>query len=343
MKYIKTYEGLFSFLKGGIINKIKQNTESKQDLIRKTYGEVTEMIVDSMLDIFDKYEIDQLDQKDKEFIYTVRGSFHQFRKREVDDLSDIEVMSYFTPPSKKFWYYRWEKVSSGYESIWVKCGIEIYGIESIPNRLSFSDDVRDIMPIIDARTDLKNWIGVSLNDPILFGNKCVIDFPKISYEDISIKNESNSLIPNNSVLDMVDDCLRDLVDDGFEVHRCVISDDNSEFPILCNNLEVTISKIDHNISIPDMGNGWNENVLFSLDDILPHLNDLSSHLSGLSVDLKFVKYKTSSRSIWKILSMDPIAGEIKGNTILGIKSLPYKNTYVNDISNISSVKVIFEF
>lgn len=155
MKYVKTYEGWFDFL--------KKKKEPKRDEIsaKLQADKITEEIVDSMWDIFDKYEIVDKSQNDEPLYIP----------------SDAKSDSLY-------WYYNYTK--DGVDEGYIKCGIIISGWknyigtdirslvddkQSQPLGNEFLNDMNKLIPVINART------GIVLNKPYIMGNKYIIDFP----------------------------------------------------------------------------------------------------------------------------------------------------------------------
>lgn len=135
-KYIKTYEGLFDFLKKKKVKPLPQKSDAEN------CNEITEEIIDSMWDIFDKYNIDDCTTRDK------------WRK---------------SPPESLQWNYGYATLNDGEK---VKCGIIIVNANSVESDvfIELSKDINDIIPIINART------GISLNKPVFIDSRLIINF-----------------------------------------------------------------------------------------------------------------------------------------------------------------------
>lgn len=142
MKYLRTYEGLFDFLKKKKIEPVPEIS------VKQQCSDITDEIVDSMWDIFDKYEI--------------------------NDSSSLDKWQ-SSSPSGLHWNYNYTQLNDGST---VKCGIRISGwknyigtdIRSLvddkfeqPLGNEFLNDMREIIPVINART------GIVLNRPHIGG------------------------------------------------------------------------------------------------------------------------------------------------------------------------------
>jgi hypothetical protein len=142
------------------------------------------------------------------------------------------------------------------------------------------------------------------------------------------------------VYDVVDDCLQDLMDDGYLVSHVVsdgLFDEESSSHSL---LEVEISKPHHYDEIMEN---------FSFNDVKMYLNELISQLNGMDIDLKSVSYIMSGISghLFRV-SMDPVVGEISGDghgnvSLLSIKSKgpKYGNVDISDEKNITELFIKF--
>jgi hypothetical protein len=146
MKYIKTYEGLFDFLKKKKPDLEKIAREQKSD--KEHCDNITEEIIDSMWDIFDQYNIDDATTLDK-WTSCTPGGLH--------------------------WKYNNTTLNDGTK---VNCGIIIKGIDLLTKSnevgakcAEILEEIYKIIPIINGRT------GISLNDPHAAKGGIIIDFP----------------------------------------------------------------------------------------------------------------------------------------------------------------------
>lgn len=149
------------------------------------------------------------------------------------------------------------------------------------------------------------------------------------------------------VYDVVDDCLQDMMDDGYLVSHVVsdgLFDEESSSHSL---LEVEISKPRHY----DANNlGLSDTEKFSFNDVKMYLNELISQLSGMDIDLKSVSYMMSGITTGHLfrVSLDPVSGEIssdgQGNiSLVGIKSKgpKYGNVDISDEKWITELYIKF--
>lgn len=137
---------------------------------------------------------------------------------------------------------------------------------------------------------------------------------------------------SREIYDIVDDCLVYLKDDGHNITRSLqdLEEIDTEQELLGLELFVRLYRLDH----------------FSLDDVKEYLNDLISHLDSIYIDLKSIKYRVDSEhasrtfeGAWFDLSMDPVAGEIVGNKIIGMKDNGGRD--VSDIKSLISIELRF--
>jgi len=148
MNYIKTYEGLFDFLK-----KKKKIEPVPEISIKQQCDDITEEIIDSMWDILDKY-----------------------------DATDSRS-SHLPGPGKMHWRYNYTQLNNGSLA---KCGIIILGVaDRMSNEIlqggdgaNILRDINEIIPVINNRT------GIVLNKPHVGEDRfasglsgLVIDFP----------------------------------------------------------------------------------------------------------------------------------------------------------------------
>ena len=144
MRYLKTYEGLFDFFK----KKEKEPVIEKSE--KECCEEITQDIIDSMWDIFDKYDI--------------------------NDSSTIDKWQLNVPGTIE-WKYNYTLLNNGER---VKNGIMINNIpgkETI--KIELFNDIINIIPVIEARSGIKLFNPRSHNTSNINGASVtiVIDFP----------------------------------------------------------------------------------------------------------------------------------------------------------------------
>lgn len=154
MRYIKTFEGLFDFLKKG---------KDPEKSAKEACSEITDEIVDSMLEIFDKYNISQIPQEENERILSLPANCY---------LGGSErCRSTQTNQTDLYWYYNYTddvKIDRGrviFNGGIIKCGIEVVQCDFFYGRKNYLEaseklhldlvsDIKEIIPVISGRVDI---------------------------------------------------------------------------------------------------------------------------------------------------------------------------------------------
>lgn len=157
MRYIKTYEGLFDFFK----KKITRFDGLTKKTIEKECELVSEEIVDSMLDIFDDYNIHQLGEDIKQIPKT--GIYWYYNYRTIYEDSDTNQPHFRNITDLGMT----RGVAPLPKSLKIKCGVSIHTVEggtSYPNFnhdnkqvdiKSILRDIKKLLPVISSRTGVK--------------------------------------------------------------------------------------------------------------------------------------------------------------------------------------------